>query len=86
MSGLIEWRKVLYHNTESAQQSLQRTMGGTHRARTAVQAKAFSDSPAGSPTRPLTRAVDCNDMCYMFEPSEIAKFSRNFADSSLKKV
>jgi hypothetical protein len=34
----------------------------------------------------LAIIVDCNNMCYMFKPSEIAKFSRIFDDSSLKKV
>ena len=33
-----------------------------------------------------TAGVDCNNMCYMFKPSKIAKFSRIFDDSSLQRV
>jgi hypothetical protein len=34
----------------------------------------------------LTACVDCNNMCYMFKPSEIAKFSRIFDDFLPEKV
>jgi hypothetical protein len=34
----------------------------------------------------VTRTVDCNNMRYMFKPSETAKFSRIFDDSTLKMV
>lgn len=34
----------------------------------------------------LAIAVDCNNMCYRFKPSEIANFSRIFDDFSLKRV
>ena len=34
----------------------------------------------------IALGVDCNNMCYMFRPSEIAKVSRLFDDSSLKRV
>jgi hypothetical protein len=45
--------------------------------------KAVWSCPA---RQPLTPAVDCNNMCYVFKSSEIAKFSRIFDDSSLQKV
>jgi hypothetical protein len=34
----------------------------------------------------LTAGVDCNNICYMLKPSEIAKFSRIFDDSSMQWV
>jgi hypothetical protein len=46
----------------------------------------FSVSGPFSPQPPVTPTVDCNNMGYMFKPSEIAKFSRIFDDSSLKRV
>ena len=48
----------------------------------------FSVLTASSPSHlpPLTQTVDCNNMCYMSKPSENAKFSRIFDDSSLQKV
>jgi hypothetical protein len=61
-------------------------LGGGPRFVSWFKRKHFSVSLAGSPTKPLTRAVDCNNMCYMFKPSKIAKFSRIFDDSSLKRV
>ena len=34
----------------------------------------------------IMTGVDCNNMCYMSKPSENAKFSRIFDDSSPQKV
>jgi hypothetical protein len=36
--------------------------------------------------QPVTPAVACNNMGYMFNPSKIAKFCRVFDDSRLKRV
>jgi hypothetical protein len=40
-----------------------------------------------TPAHPqVTQTVNCNNMGYIFKPSKIAKFSRVFDDSRLKRV
>jgi hypothetical protein len=58
-------------------------LGGGPGKKVESKRKHFSVSTVGSLSKPLTRAVDCSDMCYTSKLSESAKFSRNFDDSCL---